>query len=116
MLSDTISLGTVVVSFVRRAYSGLKSQFVPTGDTPANERKLTVGHEKLKSGGVKTLFGVSHVILDPGSPVGATQVITVNLTISRPKFATATQVKLAVDQAVTGLTPAMVDKLFNQEL
>lgn len=115
MLADTQTLGTVAVSFIRRKADGNKSQFVPAGDTPSTERKFVVAHETQKNGNVKSLIGLSHVKLDPGSTSGATRQIVVNVTITRPPFSTATDVKLAVDQLRSALDPSEIDQYFNQE-
>lgn len=114
MLADTQTLGTTPIAFIRRKSDGTKSVFVPAGDTPANERRFVVAHETQKNGNVKTLVGLSHVKLDPG-PSGAQRQIIVNVTITRPPFSTASDVKLAVDQARSALDPTEIDQYFNQE-
>jgi hypothetical protein len=115
MLADTQTLGTTPVAFARRMYAGNKSQFVPNGDTPVNERKLVVAHEAQRNGNIKTLVGLSHVLPDPSSTNGATRALVANVTITRPPYATATQTKLVVDQLVTALAATKIDQYFNQE-
>jgi hypothetical protein len=115
MLTDTQTLGTTTVTFTRRVAAGQTSQFVPSGDTPANERKLRVGHEVTKSGTVNTLYAVSHVKLDAASPTGATALASVQVKIIRPRFVSAADMSLIVDQVKTGLTTTVINALLNQE-
>jgi len=117
MLTDTQSLGTVVVSFIKRAYQGTSSLFSPTGDTPSAMRTLRVSHEVAKSGKViNTLYAVSHVKADPASTTGGTAVAAVQVKIIRPSFVTATDMKLIIDQVKTGLSTTVQDQLLNQEV
>jgi hypothetical protein len=117
MLSDTLSLGTTAVSFVKRSYSGSSSTYAPTGETPSTARGLRVSHEVTSSGRVNTLFAVSHVKANPSSPTGETQVAAVQVKIIRPAFVSATDMKTIIDQVITGLSPfAVQDKLLNQEV
>lgn len=116
MLNDTQTIGTVAVAFIRRAYLGTISNFVPSGDAPNAERRLRVGHEVAKSGTVNTLYAVSHLKVDPASPTSAPKAAAVQVKIIRPGFVTAADMKVIIDQVVKGLTNAGVqDSLLNQE-
>lgn len=117
MLSDIQSLGTVVVSFIKKAYNGASSIFVPSGDTPNAQRTLRVSHEVAKSGKViNTLYAVSHVKADPASTTGGSAVAAVQVKIIRPSFVTATDMKLIIDQVKTGLSTAVQDQLLDQQV
>lgn len=117
MLTDTQIIGTVAVTYTRRAPSGAQSVFVPAGDLPSTERKLRVGHEITKSGTVNTLYAVSHLKQDPNAPTAPSKSAAVQIKIVRPGFVTAADMKVIIDQAVKGLTNAGVqDALLNQEL
>jgi len=116
MLTDTQSLGTTAVSFIKRAIQGTSSLFSPTGDTPTNERVLRVSHEKTRKGRqVNTLYAVSHVKANPGN---ATDFATaaVQVKIMRPDFVSAADMKTIIDQVKTGLTSGVQDQLLNQEV
>jgi len=116
MLNDTQTLGTIPVNYIRRASSGTLSNFVPSGDTPSNERKLRVGHEVAKSQTVNSLYAVSHLKSDPANPAAPAKPAAVQVKIIRPGFVSATDMKLIIDETINGLLDAGVqDALLNQE-
>lgn len=116
MLSDTQTIGTTAVAYVRRAPAGTTAQFVPSGDAPATERKLRVAHEVTKSGTVNTLYAVSHLKQDPAVPTAPSKSAACQVKFVRPSFVTAADMKIIIDQAIKGLLNAGVqDALLNQE-
>lgn len=116
MLTDTLIKGTTAVSFVRRTPLGGRSKFVPSGDTPANERKVEVSHEVTATRRVNTLEKVSLTRPNPAN-AALLEELSVALVIKRPASATEAEIQLLVNQLYTpsGGIPGHVTKLYNQE-
>lgn len=113
MFTDTISTGTTVVPYIRRTPRGTRTVFVPTGDTPQNERRIEIGHEVTAARRVNTLVKIALVRPNPVTDVleeGSVQVKLVH-----PASFTEAEVQLLVDHSVKFLIPGNVTKLYNQE-
>lgn len=113
MFTDTINLGTTPITYTRRTRRGNRAVFVPTGDVPANERRLEIAHEVSAARRVNSL---AKVALTASHPV--TNVLeegSIQIKITHPASFTEAQVQLLADHAKTMLASANVTKLFNQE-
>lgn len=113
MFNDTIALGTTPVTYTKRSPRGTRSVFVPTGDTPSNERRLEIDHEVTSAKRVNSLVKTALVRAHPVTSV--LEEIGIQITIKRPASASEAEVQLIGDHLKTMLSPGNITKLFNQE-
>lgn len=113
MFTDTITTGTVSVTYTRRSNKGTRSVFVPSGDTPVNERKQEIAHEVTAAKRTNSL--VKFAITYQNPITGVLEEVSFNGTWKRPASATEAQVQLVTDHFVKFATAANVTKIFNIE-
>lgn len=113
MFNDTIVTGTTSVTYTRRAPRGTRSQFVPVGDTPSNERRMELAHEVTSARRVNTLVKVSLTRPNPSTLV--LEEGSVQLKLVHPASFTEAECQLLADHLVKFLVSGNVTKLYNQE-
>lgn len=113
MFTDTIALGTTPVTYVSRAPSGGRSIRVPSGDTPANERRLEIASENNAANRVSSMVKVA--VRRPHPVTAVSEEASVTVKIVRPASFTEAEIQLAVDHLKTMLSAANVTKLYNRE-
>jgi hypothetical protein len=114
MFTDTIATGTTPVTYVRRSPRGNRACFVPTGDTPQNERRIEIGHEVTAARRVNTLVKVA--LTRPNPITDVLEEGSVQVKIVHPASFTEAEVQLLADHFVKFATAANVTKLYNQEM
>lgn len=113
MFNDTIVIGTTPITYTRRAPKGVRSVFVPAGDTPTNERKMEIAHEVTSTKRVNSLAKVALTRPNPVTTVLEEGSIQVKLV--RPGSFTDTEMQLMRDHVVSFLSSTNFAKLLNQE-
>lgn len=113
MFTDTIITGTTSVTYVRRAPRGNRAVFVPSGDTPDNERKIEIAHEVAASKRVNSL--VKFARMRPHPVTAVPEEISIQVKIVHPSSATQMEVDAIRDHVVVFMTNTNVAKIFNQE-
>lgn len=113
MFNDTIVTGTTPITYTRRSPKGVRSVFVPAGDTPTNERKVEIAHEVTTTKRVNSLVKIAITRPNPVSSV--LEELSVQFKIVRPGSATDTEMQLIRDHLVTFATSTNFAKLLNQE-
>lgn len=117
MFNDTIELNDLAlnpVTFTRRSPRGNRSVFVPSGDTPSDERRIEIGHEVTSAKRVNSL--VKFATIAPNPITNVLEEGSVQVKIVHPASFTATQVAELVHSAVVfAADGARVTKIFNQE-
>lgn len=113
MFTDTITTGTTSVTYTRRAPRGNRAVFVPSGDTPSNERRLEISHEVTAAKRVNSL--VKFAIVAPHPVTNVLEEGSIQCKIVHPASFTEAQVQLYCDHLVKFLTSGNVTKVFNQE-
>jgi hypothetical protein len=113
MFNDTITTGTTAVTFTKRTSAGTRTIWVPVGDTPANERRLEVGHEVSAAKRVSSLVKVA--IVRPHPVTSVAEECSLQCKIVHPASFTEAEVQTVVDQGVKFLIAANVTKIYNQE-
>lgn len=114
MFPDTITVGTVPVTYTRRGSSNTSRILrVPVGDPPANERKMELAHEVTAAKRVNSMVKFGITTIDPVT--GKVDTVEGTMKISRTANITEAQVKLVADHMVTFLSPSNVTKIYNQE-
>jgi hypothetical protein len=118
MINNTLSLGTVSVTYTKRFEQEGKSLFSVAGLTPNTQKVLNIGHEVSRNGKqISTLAGLTRTFVDPASATGQTADCRVQLVIRRPDFVSLADVKIAIDEMKTLLGQStVVDQLLNQEV
>jgi len=115
MFTDTITMGTTPVTYVRRTPRGNRSSFVPSGDTPSDERRLEIAHEVTAARKVNSLAKCSRTRNDPGSTVSKPEEICAQLTLKRPPSCTLAEYLAVADHLISWATTANLTKMYNQE-
>lgn len=113
MFTDTITVGTVPVTYTRRSDKGTRSVFVPAGDTPSNERRLELAHEVTASKRVNSLEKIA--ITRPHPTSGVLEEASVQVKVVRPASFTDAEMQLLRDHAVLFNTSTNFGKVLNQE-
>lgn len=113
MFTDTITTGTTSVAYVRRAPRGNRAVFVPSGDTPANERRLEIAHEVSAAKRVSSL--VKFALTRPNPVTNVLEEGSVQVKLVHPASFTEAECQLLVDHFVKFGIAANVTKVFNQE-
>lgn len=118
MIANTLSLGTVAVTYTKRFDGESKSLYSVAGLTPNTQKLLNVSHETSRSGKqIGTLANLTRTFVDPGSTTGQTADLRISLVIKRPDFVSATDVKVSIDEMKTLLgNVTVVDQLLNLEV
>jgi hypothetical protein len=113
MFTDTLALGTTPVTYVRRSPRGNRSVFVPSGDTPQNERRLEMAHEVSAAKRVSSLNKVA--LVRPNSVTNVLEEGSIQIKLVHPASFTEAEVQLLADHGKTLLSVANVTKTYNQE-
>lgn len=113
MFTDTITVGTTPVSFIRRTMRGLRSVFVPSGDTPSNERRVEIGHEASAAKRVSSL--VKFALVRPNPVSNVLEEASIQTKFVHPASFTEAEMQVLADQNAKFWTPANTTKVYNQE-
>lgn len=113
MYTDTIIVGTIPVTYTRRSPKGARSVFVPSGDTPSNERRLEIGHEVTAAKRVNSLE--KFALIRPHPVTGVLEELSIQVKYTRPASATEAEMQLLADHVKSFGTIANVTKIYNQE-
>jgi hypothetical protein len=119
MIANTLSLGTVAVTYTRRGEIESRSSYSVGGLTPNTAKTLVFSHETSQSGKkIRTLVDTTRQFVDPGSVTGQVRPVRVYTIIERPDFVSPTDVKVTVDEhrSILANTAGIIDPLLNLEV
>lgn len=118
MFNDTIVLDNGLaanITFVRRNPRGTRQVFVPSGDTPSDEKRIEIGHEVTSAKRVNTLVKFGWVKANPVTNV--LEEASIQIKIVHPASTTLEDVQMLSHFASNFISDnSTVAKLFNQEV
>lgn len=113
MFTDTITTGTIPVTYTKRAPKGARNTWVPSGDLPSNERRMEIGHEVTAAKRVSSL--VKFALVRPHPTTGILEEASVRIITTRPASFTNAEMELINNHANLFHTGANFTKVLNQE-